>query len=242
MHLIIDVGNTYCKYYLFQNTKQIEKGKVEDFYALKKNPALLSAQVEKVIFSDVSGTINLEDLQQLFPEKACYDAAQLNLPFDNQYQTPKTMGSDRIALVAAAVKRYPKKNVLIIDAGSCLTFDLLTEENTYLGGGISPGLAMRFKSLHQFTGKLPLVALSTDPLLWGNSTIASIATGVYRGLVHEIDGQISDYNHQFPNLTVILTGGDAQRLSKSLKSTIFVAPNFLAEGLDYLLHFNTDKT
>uniref|UniRef100_UPI0030D97038 type III pantothenate kinase n=1 Tax=uncultured Salegentibacter sp. TaxID=259320 RepID=UPI0030D97038 len=145
---------------------------------------------------------------------------------------------DRLALVAAGALKYQNKNLLVIDAGTCITFDFKNDKNEYLGGAISPGLQMRLKALHNFTAKLPLVKLEENITLIGDSTKNSILSGVLNGVAAELDGIIDRYKADYKYLTIILTGGDSQILSKRVKNGIFANPNFLLEGLNYILEFN----
>lgn len=163
---------------------------------------------------------------------------ELKQPFINLYATPVTLGKDRIALVAAAVRNYPGKNVLVIDAGTCVTYDFKNKKEEYLGGAISPGLQMRFDAMHKFTGNLPLLSGTEEVKLVGNSTQSSMNSGVVNGLAFEIDSFINAYKADNKDLTIILTGGDSQLLLKRLKNSIFANPNFLLEGLNYILEFN----
>jgi type III pantothenate kinase len=160
------------------------------------------------------------------------------VPFVNKYGTPKTLGVDRIALVSSAIAKYPKKNVLIIDAGTCITYDYINNEGIYYGGAISPGLQMRYKALNVFTEKLPLLEASEKFELVGNSTETSIHSGVLNGVINEIDGIINQYRKKNTDLTVVLTGGDVNFLSNRLKNGIFANPNFLLEGLNTILTYN----
>jgi type III pantothenate kinase len=143
-----------------------------------------------------------------------------------------------MALAAAAFFRQPRTNTLVIDAGSCITYDFMNDFGEYRGGGISPGLRMRYKALHTFTARLPLLHPAAPDELIGNATESSMHSGVVNGLVAEIDGIIAMYNDRYPDLTVILTGGDAQFLSERVKSSIFAHSNFLLEGLNQLLVYN----
>lgn len=238
MHLILDIGNSKIKYHLFEQKVRKNGGDLTTMQGLEAKLLLDYPAITDVIYSDVSGKYSLKDVEKLFPRLRVKTVKQMRLPFQSHYTTSATLGEDRIALVAAAVLKFPQQNCLIIDAGSCLTFDLLTQDNIYLGGAISPGMAMRYKSMHHFTGKLPLTESREAPKLWGDSTENALSAGVIQGMLHEIDGQIESYLNFFSSLTVILTGGDAQYLSKSVKNTIFAKPNFLAEGLDYLLDYN----
>lgn len=239
MRLIIDVGNTKTKYYLYQNGEYQTGGYAKTIPAIRKSLAQEWDKISTIVYADVQENVDQKALAETFIPHPVIGVKALKYPFATLYKTPETLGDDRIALVAAATKKFPKQNCLIIDAGSCLTFDLITADSQYLGGAISPGLNMRFKALHHFTGKLPLVTIDNLPKGHGNSTLTSIQVGVVQGVLHEIEGQIRQYEQKFTPLTVILTGGDGLFLSKSLKNTIFAEPNFLAEGLDFLLQYNS---
>ena len=154
------------------------------------------------------------------------------------YKTPKTLGVDRIALASAAIQKYPKKNVLVIDAGTCITFDFISKDKEYLGGAISPGIQMRYKALHNFTAKLPLLDSGELTSFIGFDTESSIHSGVLNGVCNELDGVINQYSKKFRDLTVVLTGGDTNFLAKQLKSVIFAHPNFVLEGLHTILNYN----
>ncbi|WP_298535945.1 type III pantothenate kinase [uncultured Algibacter sp.] len=243
MNLIIDVGNSFVKLAVFNNGKLAHNETVEPEYILKHVQVLKQnySDIEKAIISSV-GKLKRADLEII---KKDFDLLELdtqtNLPFKNLYKTPKTLGVDRMALVAASVKTYSSKNVLIIDSGTCMTFDFVNSENHYLGGAISPGLNMRYRSLNNLTANLPLLEATLPDSVIGNSTEESIHSGVVNGILNEITGAIEMYKLKYSDLTVILTGGDAKFLSKQLKSSIFANPNFLLEGLDYILQFNTNE-
>ena len=203
---------------------------------------------------DVESVLASKDLAQiealsaqLSAEKASIEADlkvvelnhKLRLPFKNCYKTPKTLGVDRIALVSASVNQFPDQNVLVIDAGTCITYDFVTQRNEYLGGAISPGIRLRYESLHNLTANLPLLKKRQPENIIGNSTKSSIHSGVVIGVVKEMDGVINQYKAEHQDLTVILTGGDANFLSNQLKNSIFANSNFLLEGLNYILHLNS---
>jgi type III pantothenate kinase len=242
MNLIIDIGNTATKLAVFQSDKILEvqavptKGmvsKVEKI--LEKHPEIIQGVLSSVVFLEPS-TIN--SLLKLLPVKVL--DSSFRMPFNNCYETPHSLGVDRLALVAAAVKHHPKTNVLVIDAGSCITYDFIDAEQNYLGGAISPGLQLRYKSLKAFTSNLPLLDKITPNQRIGNSTDASIHSGVVHGVAHEIEGTIEVYQNKYSDLTVILTGGDADFLCKQFKISIFANSNFLLEGLNFLLEFNSN--
>ncbi len=240
MNLIIDIGNTRAKIAVFQQDKLLEKK-----IATHKN-ILVTVQkviqefplIEFAILSSVDIFTKKEEIALKKLVKLVVLTNNVKIPFQNTYTTPKTLGVDRIALITAAVMQYPDKNVLVMDAGTCITYDFLNTKNEYLGGAISLGLTSRYEALHNITAKLPLLKPNNPDFFIGNSTENSIHSGVVNGLLHEIDGVINDYMLNYSKLTVILTGGDTVFLSKRLKSSIFAKPNFLLEGLNYILEIN----
>ncbi|QYA25273.1 type III pantothenate kinase [Gramella sp. MT6] len=243
MNLVIDAGNTSVKTAVFQNNRLLEKQNFKkenfskEFQKIRKN----FPEITKSIISSVtSGGIEMiSELKKSFPVLELDNSTPV--PFENRYATPKTLGKDRIALVTAAVNSFPGKNVLIIDAGTCITYDIKTAEEVYLGGAISPGLNMRFNSLHKFTANLPLVIPKPEAELIGNTTQTSILSGIINGIKMELTGTIESYRSQFEDLTVIFTGGDSQILSIPLKNSIFANSNFLLEGLNFILEFNNTQ-
>ncbi|MEC3908217.1 type III pantothenate kinase [Tamlana sp. 2201CG12-4] len=243
MNLVIDVGNSFVKLAVFKGSVLKYKEIVEINTVLRQVKAVKEKfrSINKAIISSV-GRLNKKDAEQI---SEYFDVLVLNskikLPFVNLYKTPKTLGVDRIALVCAAVDQFQNKNVLIIDAGSCITYDFVNQNNEYLGGAISPGLVMRYRSLNNLTANLPLLELDAPKSIIGDSTKASIHSGVVYGVLNEIEGTIELYKRKYSDLTVILTGGDAKFLSKQLKSSIFANSNFLLEGLNYILQFNSNE-
>jgi len=163
------------------------------------------------------------------------------LPITLNYKTLETLGKDRIALAVAAAQLYPHKNVLIIDAGTCITYDFIDKHKEYQGGSISPGIQMRFKALNTFTDKLPLINPTDNVELLGKSTSESISSGVMNGVYSEIDGIIDKYKINFPDIEVILTGGDIIYFDKKLKNNIFANSNLVLKGLNMILDYNAGK-
>jgi len=239
MNLIIDVGNTQIKMAVFQGDAVLVKEVVSPEFFLEKIKFFLKkydcthAIMSSVGFLDEKTIKELGELVNLV-----LLSHTLKFPFKNLYGTPETLGVDRLALIAAASYDYPEQHVLVIDAGTCITYDFISKENEYLGGSISLGLEMRFKALHTFTASLPIVKPSNEAVLIGNSTKSSMQTGVENGLIHEISGTIAQYEANFQELTVVLTGGDVNFLSKRLKNSIFANPNFLIRGLNLILTHN----
>ncbi|MFD2516959.1 type III pantothenate kinase [Salinimicrobium flavum] len=243
MNLIIDVGNTLVKLAVFQGAELIGKIIVEKRDLEKKLSEISQTHpgISGVIVSRVSPANFLWPSHLQRNAKILELSPGIVLPFENLYATPQTLGNDRIALAAAASKMYRDRNVLVIDAGTCITYDFKNKENQYLGGAISPGLHMRFRALNAFTANLPLVELQKDLKLTGNSTITSINSGVVYGILKEIDGVIEEYAAQYDKMVTIITGGDAHFLSINLKNSIFANSNFLLEGLNYILEFNISQ-
>ncbi len=243
MNLIIDVGNTFIKLAVFKNNILVDKIKCtkKEFFDNFHNISEQYKGIKDVIISSVG---NFTEEEVLFLEKK-YQTVILTynttIPFKNKYKTPQTLGVDRIALVSAAAIQYPDKNVLIIDVGSCITLDFLNSKNEYLGGSISPGIELRYQSLHNYTDKLPLLSPLFIKKDLGNSTESSIHIGVLQGVVNEIDGFTTSYKEKYKELTIILTGGGAHYLVDSLKNDIFANSNFLLEGLNYILQNNKNK-
>lgn len=237
-NFIIDAGNTQIKLAVFNDstlviTKRTSKlsfladvkAILFDFPQIKS--ALLSSviTIESTVLAELKSIISLTELTIESP-----------FPFTTIYKSVATLGKDRLALMTAGSVFYPNKNVLVIDAGSCITYDFLREDNSYLGGAISPGLHMRFQSLNAFTDRLPLITdINKVEQYIGNSTLGCINAGVFNGVVDEINGMIDRYFNEFKPLTIILTGGDSKYLQESIKKPIFAEPNFTLKGLNNLL-------
>jgi type III pantothenate kinase len=243
MNLIIDVGNSFLKIAVFDENRLIEKRTLTELDLVEQCMQLLSLYPD-LDFAIISSVGNLSEHNFTFLRKH-FKVHLLShtsfLPFKNNYETQETLGVDRLALASAACLSYPNSNVLVIDAGTCITYDFLHGKNGYMGGGISPGIEMRYKALHTFTSKLPLLQTSLPKKFIGNSTQNSIHVGIVKGVLHEIEGFVTQYEEHFDDLTTILTGGDAHFLRDSLKNDIFANSNFLLEGLNYILELNKDK-
>jgi type III pantothenate kinase len=163
------------------------------------------------------------------------------LPIENLYETPETLGKDRVAAAVGANELFPDRNLLVIDAGSAITYDLVSEKNQFLGGNISPGLEMRFKALNQFTGKLPLVNYSDEYQDIGRNTTEAIRAGVQNGILYEIAQTIDLFNRNYQNLQIIMTGGDSKFFDKKLNYSIFVHFNLTLIGLNRILEHNAKE-
>ena len=239
MNLVLDVGNSLLKIALFEKSELIQKFKFSGNYKRNIEDIISKYKVTHSIISNVGriddSTINIlkESTSLLLVSN------QLKIPFKNLYKSKNTLGQDRLALVSAAAFNFPNENVLIVDVGSCITYDFKNNNNEYLGGGISPGISMRFKSLNTFTSNLPLIDFDNIHKLIGNNTKNSINSGVINGTISEINGIIQQYCEEFKNIRIILTGGDSNFLLKRIKNSIFADQNFLLIGLNKLLEDNS---
>jgi len=239
MQLIIDVGNTRVKAAIFDDDIMITK-KVMALAQFTENLSDFVAKhpINKAIISSV-GRLSREQsrsVQLRFPTVLL--SHKTPLPFVNDYGTPETLGVDRIALVAAFAKAYPGKNGLIIDAGTCITYDFVNEKRQFLGGNISPGLHLRIKGMNSYTDKLPLIDLSEDYSFIGENTEEALNNGVWNGCIGEIEHYCDKFKTEFTNTAIILTGGDTEIFGKALKNTIFANPFLTLIGLNEILLFN----
>ena len=242
MKLILDFGNTYQKVALFQKTNLVE---LKTFNNIGLGDLITFTQNKKDIKSAIiSSVINYPgEIREFLKTKYLFFELDNNTPTPvlNKYQTPESLGKDRLAAIIAANKMFSGQNALVIDAGTCITYDIINSKNEYLGGGISPGISMRFKSLHNFTEKLPLQDSREDQNLIGQNTQESIFSGVLNGVLAEVDGIISQYQRNFSNLKIILSGGELKYFDKRLKNNIFAVPNIVIIGLNLILDFNVRK-
>lgn len=239
MNLIIDIGNTFTKIALF------DKGMMVDFERQKSDSPEIRSGIKlksdiavNVIISSVGREFDNSLLDTGSFKKLINFTNQTPVPLKNAYKTPATLGSDRLAAAVGGWKRFSGKNLLIIDAGTALTFDFVSDDGTYHGGAISPGIRMRYKALGHFTNRLPLLEPYWQPELIGNDTQMSIHSGVMMGIIAETEGIINYYNKKFNEVVTILTGGDYLYFDKQLKIKKFALPNLILEGLDAVLEFN----
>ena len=195
-------------------------------------------KIKKIVVASV-GNLEKELFLSLKDKVEIYFITHTSkFPFTNLYTTPTTLGIDRMILASGAVLQFPNQNRLIIDAGTCITYDVIDSNDNYLGGAISPGVRLRYESLHQHTAKLPLLTKKYPESFIGNSTLESIHSGVINGVASEIDGFIKLYKTRYAKFIIILTGGDAEFLAIQLKNTIFANSNFLLESLNQTFQYN----
>ena len=242
MNLIIDIGNTTAKVALFDGNEMVEvvtdsNQSLDCLKALCSKYPVEQGIVATVI--DLSERI-LADLAAL-PFPLLWLNHQTPLPVANLYETPDTLGYDRMAAVVGANERFPHNDILVIDAGTCITYEFIDSKGQYHGGNISPGMQMRFKALHQFTGRLPLVQREGRELPMGKDTETAIRAGVKKGIEYEIAGYITAMKHKYPELLVFLTGGDDFSFDSSVKSVIFADRFLVLKGLNRILNYNNGR-
>lgn len=241
MNLAIDIGNTNIKITSFRDDQ------IAHHFIIEKEEELNFEWFSKNIKDDIEGIIvcsvrkNISD--QILSLKGKYNpfvvfSHKTPIPVTNKYETPEKLGLDRLASAIGAFSLFPDRNCLIIDAGTAITFDLLNDKGEYLGGSISPGLNIRYKALSDYTEKLPLLELNKLNKYPAKNTEDSIQNGVQLGLIYEAEGYISDLKKYFPDLCVLLTGGNYDFFETNLKKPIFAEPNLIAKGLYRILKHN----
>ena len=229
--LCFDFGNTRLKCGVFKNDELVEVFALADSNKLTIEELLKKYTPEKTILSSVIDH-NIE-IENILNGKTTFHklSSKTILPFTTPVGKPETIGADRLALAAAAVYFYKGKNNLVIGLGSCVTYNFINKYNSFVGGSISPGMEMRFKSLNAFTANLPLVKADWNFPLMGYDTNTNILSGVLMGMANEIDGIINNYKEKFNNVNVLLTGGDVFYFAPHLKSRIFTEPDLIFKGL-----------
>lgn len=237
MNLCIDIGNSAIKYGWFKEKELVLQDKGKDAL-LSSNPKM----VTHAILSSVTQDSAISNWLQTHQIPFISLSPKLRLPFTLAYETPETLGSDRIAASAGMSQIFPHQNILVITAGSCVTYNFVSKHSEFLGGAITPGLRMRLEAMNKFTAKLPKVKLNKEieiPFI-GRNTESSMLSGAANGLAAEIDGMINGYLNRYEELNTVICGGDAAFLAARLKNNIFVSPSLVLDGLNYILRTNAD--
>ena len=242
MNLCIDQGNSSTKVGVFDDNVLIDYFAIEELSEVEIEKLFERFSIDACIISSV--TMKYDELLDILNKKNIF-LVQLDhhtaVPIVNKYETPHTLGKDRLAAIVGAVYLEPETDLLIVDAGTAITYDLVVANGVYWGGNIAPGLSMRLRSLHEFTQKLPLVAPVVDSPLIGNSTNSALISGALHGIVFEIDGYINALKIKYPKLSVFLTGGSIFYFDTKLKSPIFAERNLVLIGLNRILQYNVQK-
>lgn len=238
MNLVVDYGNTAAKVGIFDKHVLTEKHTFATSLLLKE--FLGNTTAEHLLVSSV--VLDPRQVASWVPQPVNKFILHpgLPLPVQNHYATPATLGPDRIADVCGAIQLFPGENTLVIDAGTCVTYDFVDKERNYYGGAISPGMMMRFNAVHTFTARLPLVNPVQDPPLIGSSSETSIQSGVVNGMIAEINGIIERYQEKYQDLRVILCGGDTRFFENKMKASIFASPDLVLIGLNSILIHNVN--
>lgn len=244
--LVLDLGNTAAKYGCFEAGQLRGNGVLANPDALT---ALLArwqptAAIVAAVTADGAAWLAALRGEGGVGKVLLFEPGQTAIPIQNAYATPHTLGADRLAAAVGAACLRPGQNTLIIDAGTALKCDVVTADNTFQGGSIGPGLGMRLRALHTFTGRLPLLELpppAETVQLTGTSTASAMLSGVVNGALFEMQGFIAAYERHYPGLGVLLTGGDAPHFATRLQGRIFVVPELVLLGLYRILAYHVDK-
>ncbi len=240
--LIIDIGNTRTKLALFLGSRPSWRAT----FATADHAAIIAALAERKPDRITVGSVAspdpllLDRLRSIAPTLVVTGDA--SSPLRSRYTTPLTLGVDRLANAVAVASLFPGRAALAVDLGTCITYDLVEADGTYVGGAISPGLVMRVRAMHAHSARLPEVELAEDPALWGASTDTSLQSGVHHGILGELKSFIHSATHHSPSCAVVLTGGDALRFARACKSGIFAHPFLTLEGLRIILHHHHSVT
>lgn len=236
MNLIIDIGNNSAKFFLFNGEQMILHTRRENNYSDLLQEWNAQYGIERAI---VSCVVYLTDKDKKDIEAlgcpVVWFSNQTPMPIGIKYNTPHTLGCDRLAAAVGAKNEVPARNLLIIDAGSAITIDFVDKEGNFRCGNIAPGVKMRLRALHEFTARLPLVNKEGETPALGYDTETAIRSGVIRGICHEIDGYINDIRENYGDVFVFLTGGDEKTLINNIKNCIFADKFLVAKGLNKIL-------
>jgi type III pantothenate kinase len=238
MNLIIDIGNTSTKIAIFNGNEKVEAFRTNQLRCEQIEKKLSRYKIKKAIISSVRIVppfiFDLLSVNIPFVHMLTHKS---DLPFTIGYETPETLGTDRIAGIAGAYKHFPGANVLVIDAGTAITYDFLYG-SVYEGGDISPGIEIRFRALNRFTGKLPHLKLNENFRSPGKSTAEAITAGVINGVVYEINEYIRTFEKSPGTPEVILSGGDSGFLKDKISHSFSYIPEIVTDGLNYILEYN----
>jgi type III pantothenate kinase len=242
LNLIIEQGNTAVKVAVYERGQVLTSSVYEEFGLAELLPFFEQYPLENGILSTVAK-----------PDEAWIDCmnerlkyflfmdSRSELPIAVHYQTPESLGHDRIAAAVGANFLYPGRDILVIDAGTAITYEIIEASGAYVGGNISPGMTTRFRALHQFTEKLPLVKEQDLVPSVGTSTETAILAGVVNGIAYEMDGCIDELRRKYPDVFVFLTGGHSFYFERRLKNSTFAAINLVLVGLNRILEYNVEK-
>ncbi len=242
MNLAIDIGNTLAKAAVFEREQVVDTFRSETPDAafvesmFRAYPAIDAA----ILVSSRDNCFEVEQAVKKRVRRYIRFGADVPVPVKNLYDTPQTLGCDRLAAAVGANALYPGSNVLIADFGTAITIDIVTAQGEFLGGNISPGATTRFKALHDYTDRLPMGSLDGQVALIGKNSQQAVESGVVNGIVYEIEGYIERFSREYADLRIIFTGGDGNFFAKKVKNPIFAIYDLVVYGLNRILEYNAD--
>lgn len=241
-NLAIDQGNSSSKVYVFEGENIVDSFRFDTLSKTDLVPIYKKYDIHGAVISSVQNEDKeLNDWLQNNSERYIELTNRTSTPMNIKYNNAHLLGHDRIAAAVGAMSRVPGENVLVIDAGTAITLDVVNSNGTFLGGNISPGLSIRFQALNNYTDKLPLVTAEGEVPIIGHDTITAIRSGVVLGLVSEIEGYITRIANELGELKVFITGGDCHFLASHIKNPLIVDENLLANGLNRILLYNNEN-
>ena len=242
VNLIIDIGNTLAKLVAFDGDTPVEEVKTSNNSLEALSTFIQKYKFQKgIVASVIDLTAEVRDQLATVDFPVLFFKASTPIPIQNRYKTPNSLGSDRLAAAIGAQMQYPNRNILVIDAGTCLTYEFIDSQANYWGGNITSGLQMRLKAMHTFTAKLPLIDSQGETPELGYDTETAMRSGVIRGMTFEIEGYIRHFLSKYPDLLVFFFFFDEVHFDSSIKNIIFADKYLVPRGLNRILNFNNEK-
>nr|WP_294791803.1 type III pantothenate kinase [uncultured Mucilaginibacter sp.] len=243
-NLVIDIGNTHTKLAVFNHNEMVDVARYEDIDTTTIETILQKHNISKAIISSVKKDSRAWEAELKAKATLLYFNAGMVKSINNRYKTPQTLGADRLAAVVGAHNLFPAKNNLVVDGGTCITYDWIDAGGNYFGGSISPGLNMRYNALNHYTAALPLLEPDANfDGVYGDDTITAITSGIQNGIKYELMGFIENYSDNRQDINIILTGGDNVFFDTLLKNSIFAPyikkePHLVLKGLNAAIEHN----
>ncbi|MDN5204456.1 type III pantothenate kinase [Fulvivirgaceae bacterium BMA10] len=236
MNLAVDLGNSFIKYGVFEEDKLLLKKENISRERLVEN--ILSTDPDNIIIGSVSDDAEALKEEIRTNENCLVLSHKTPVPINIKYKSPETLGVDRIAVAVGAQEIFPNQNCLVIDVGTCITYDLIDKKGNYLGGAISPGIDIKLRALHNYTAKLPLIDFAVYAEIVGTDTKSSILSGVVNGTIAEIGEMIRMYERKFAHLQIIICGGGSEFLKDKFIQEVHWLPELVLVGLNRILRYN----
>ena len=242
MNLVVDIGNTLLKLAVFDGGRLVAQQCVGELREETFAGLLGGARAARAVVASTRGEAPaIVEAVRRHTDYLLEFTPATPVPIGNAYLTPATLGRDRLAAAVGAATLYPRRNALIVDFGTAVTLDFVSADGVFRGGCISPGMAMRFRALHEYTAALPLCAATDSAELLGRTTDEAVRLGVMNSLAFEIEGYIARMQGEIEDLCVIFTGGDTNFFAKRIKNTIFANCNLVFWGLNRILEYNASE-